>query len=89
MTWKILSDYERQFAAARVLNYLEDNGIEVADFARAIGRSPATLKRFLNYDGANSIGAPALHCIADKMGITYSKLISPLTDADYGGVSRG
>lgn len=72
---------QRDCARERLRNYLEDNEIRTDDFGRRIGRSDKSIKNFLA--GYPGLGAPALHEVAKAMGITYAKLISPLTATDY------
>lgn len=72
---------QHDYARERLRNYLEDHQIRTDDFGRRIGRSDKAIKNFLT--GYPGLGAPALHEVAKAMGITYAKLISPLTAADY------
>lgn len=81
------TDEERlkvDYARERIRNYLDDHSIKRADFARAISRSPRYVSEFMSEH--RDLGPAALHQAAKVMGITYEKLVSPLTAADYVGI---
>ncbi|MFD1441414.1 XRE family transcriptional regulator [Lacticaseibacillus hegangensis] len=81
-----MDDRYKEYAIARISNYIEDHDTDRERFAYAIGRSEATLKAFMNGD-LDKLGSPALHGCARVMGITYRKLIIPLSEEDYQGAS--
>ena len=78
-------------ARERIRNYIDDHAplpdgpYTVADFARAIGEPARMIEDFLSDDEKRmyKVPLPALHASCSLLGINYTKLISPLTAADY------
>lgn len=81
-----MKQLEKECAAARIQNYLDDHEVSTKRFAFSIGRSQHAVEGLLAGESTATIGAPGLRECARVMGISYEKLISPLTAADYGGV---
>ncbi|MFD1485369.1 helix-turn-helix domain-containing protein [Lacticaseibacillus baoqingensis] len=78
-------------ARERIRNYIDDHAplpdgsYTVTDFARAIGEPARMIEDFLSDDEKRmyKVPLPALHVSCSLLGINYTKLISPLTAADY------
>lgn len=78
-------------ARERIRNFIEDHdqlpygAYTVEDFARAIGEPSSLIEDFLSDDEKRMyrMAIPIMNASLKLLGINYSKLVSPLTAADY------
>lgn len=75
----------RDYARERIRNFMEDTSSLMttsASIARRAGITAPDFTRWINYQ-TDSIGPGSLKKLAQALGISFDKLISPLGPEDY------